>query len=47
MAMMLILSAGRTLLPRNTFWYSFLVEDESTPGPQCGQKDEVYRKQIQ
>jgi hypothetical protein len=30
---MLALRAGRTLLPTNIFWYSFLIEVESTPGP--------------
>jgi hypothetical protein len=27
------------LSPRNYSWYSFLLEAESTPGPQCGRKD--------
>jgi hypothetical protein len=25
-------------------WYSFLLEAESTPGPQCGRKDYVIEK---
>jgi hypothetical protein len=25
--------------PRNDSWYSFLLEAESTPGPQCDRKD--------
>jgi hypothetical protein len=29
------------LPPRNYSWYSFLLEVESTPGPQCGRKDYV------
>ena len=29
------------LPPRKYSWYSFLLEAESTPGPQCGQKDYV------
>jgi hypothetical protein len=28
--------------PRKYSWYSFLLEAESTPGPQCGRKDIVY-----
>ena len=37
------LSALRTgrLYPRKYPWYSFLLEAESTPGPQCGRKDYV------
>jgi len=27
--------------PRKYSWYSFLLEAESTPGPQCGRKDYV------
>jgi len=27
------------LYPRKYSWYSFLLEAESTPGPECGQKD--------
>ena len=27
------------LPPRKDYWYSFLLEAESTPEPQCGQKD--------
>jgi hypothetical protein len=37
------LRAGRTLPPDlfifKDSWYSFLLEAESTPGPQCGRKD--------
>ena len=29
------------LPPRKYSWYSFLLEAESTPGPQCGRKDYV------
>jgi hypothetical protein len=29
------------LPPRKYYWYSFLLEAESPPGPQCGQKDYV------
>jgi len=25
--------------PKKYSWYSFLLEAEATPGPQCGQKD--------
>ena len=32
------------LPPRKYSWYSFLLEAESTPGPQCGQKDYVNEK---
>jgi hypothetical protein len=32
------------LLPRNYFWYSFLLEAESTQGPQCGRQDYVSEK---
>jgi hypothetical protein len=32
------------LPPREDTWYSFLLEAESTPGPQCGRKDEVNEK---
>jgi hypothetical protein len=40
------LSAKRTGLPppptpKKSFWYSFLLEAESIPGPQCGRKDYV------
>jgi hypothetical protein len=27
------------LYPQEDFWYLFLLEAESTPGPQCGWKD--------
>jgi len=34
-------------LPRRKYsWYSFLLETESAPGPQCGRKDYVYEKYI-
>jgi hypothetical protein len=29
------------LYPQEDAWYSFLLEAESTPGPQCGWKDYV------
>jgi len=32
------------LPPRKYTWYSFLLEAESTPGPQCDQKDYVTEK---
>ena len=32
------------LPPREYSWYSFLLEAESTPGPQCGRKDYVSEK---
>ena len=32
------------LPPRKYSWYSFLLETESTPGPQCGRKDCVSEK---
>jgi hypothetical protein len=32
------------LHPRLHHWYSFLLEAESTPGPQCGRKDYVNEK---
>jgi hypothetical protein len=32
------------LLHRKYSWYSFLLEAESTPGPQCGQKVCVNEK---
>jgi hypothetical protein len=32
------------LPPRRYSWYSFLLEAESTPGPQCGPKDYVNEK---
>jgi len=35
----------RPPLPLRKFsWYSFLLEDESTPGPHCGRKDYVNEK---
>jgi len=37
-------STGRLLTPSKYSWYSFLLEDESTPGPQCGRKDYVNGK---
>jgi hypothetical protein len=33
-----------SLPPRKYSWYSFLLEAESTPGPQCGRKDYVNEK---
>jgi len=30
--------------PRKYSWYSFLLESESTPGPQCDRKDYVNEK---
>ena len=32
------------LPPSKYSWYSFLLEAESTPGPQCGRKDYVNEK---
>ena len=32
------------LPPRKYSWYSFLLGDESTPGPQCDRKDYVNEK---
>ena len=32
------------LPPRKYTWYSLLLEDESTPGPQCDQNDYVTEK---
>ena len=32
------------LPPRKYTWYSFLLEAESTPGPQCDRKDFVTEK---
>jgi hypothetical protein len=40
-ARLLALHTGYTLLPREIFWYSFLSEDESIPGPQCSWKVKV------
>ena len=37
------LLTGRLYTPRNV-WYSFLLEAESTPGPQCGREDYVNGK---
>ena len=34
----------RRLYPRKYSWYSFLLEADSTPGPQCGRKDCVSKK---
>jgi len=34
----------RPLPPGNTQGYSFLLEAESTPGPQCDRKDYVTEK---
>jgi hypothetical protein len=30
--------------PRKYFWYSFLLEAELTPGPQCSWKDYINEK---
>jgi hypothetical protein len=38
------LRAGRPLPHQEDFWYSFLLEAESTPGPECRWKDEVNWK---
>ena len=35
---------GQPLPPTKYSWYSFLLEAESTPGPQCSQKDFVNEK---
>ena len=32
------------LPPRKDFWYSFLLEAESNPGPQCDRNDYVTEK---
>ena len=44
--MVVRLSALRTgrLYPRKYSWYSFLLEVESTPGPQCDRKDFMSMK---
>jgi len=35
----------RSPLPHSKYtWYSFMIEAESTPGPQCGRKDYVNEK---
>jgi hypothetical protein len=34
-------SAPAAFTPRKYFWYSFLLDTESTPGPYCHQKDYV------
>ena len=31
--------APTVFIPRKYSWYSFLLEAESTPGPQCDRKD--------
>jgi hypothetical protein len=36
--------APAAFTPRKYSWYSFLLEDESTPRPQCGRKDYVNEK---
>jgi hypothetical protein len=36
--------AAFTSPPRKYSWYSFLLQAESTPGPQCGRKDYVNEK---
>jgi hypothetical protein len=33
-----------SLSPQKYSWYAFLLEAESTPGPQCGRKDYVNKK---
>jgi hypothetical protein len=33
-----------TFTPSKYCWYSFLLEVESIPGPQCGRKDYVNEK---
>jgi hypothetical protein len=33
-----------TYRPPEHPWYSFLLENESTPGPQCGRKNYVNEK---
>ena len=37
-------NAPGAVTPRNYSWYSFLLEAESTPGPQCDLKDDVNEK---
>ena len=36
--------APATFTPKKYSWYSFLLEAESTPGPQCSRKDNVNEK---
>jgi hypothetical protein len=36
--------APAAFTPKKYFWYSFLLEAESTPGPQCARKDYVNEK---
>jgi hypothetical protein len=36
--------APAAFTPRKYTWYSFLLEAESTPGPQCDRKDYVTEK---
>jgi len=36
--------APATFTPRKYFWYSFLLEAESNPGPQCDRKDFMSMK---
>ena len=36
--------APAAFTPRKYSWYSFLLETESTPGPQCDLKDYVNEK---
>jgi len=38
------LRTGPLYLPRKYSWYSFLLEAESTPEPECGRKDYVNEK---
>jgi hypothetical protein len=40
MMMLPVLSTGRSY-PQEDFWYSLLLEAESTSGPQCGWTDYV------
>ena len=40
---LLAIRTGR-LYPRKYSWYLFLLEAESTTGPQCGRKDYVNEK---
>jgi hypothetical protein len=36
--------APAAFTPRKYSWYSFLLKDESTPGPYCDRKDYVNEK---
>jgi len=35
---------GKVVSPRKCSWYSFMLEDESTPGPSCDRKDFMSMK---